>query len=440
MTERREFIKSAVIGAAAAMQGAAQDRPLRVGFLGTGNRGGALLGPVLRIPWVQVTALCDVDEAALAKGVDRVQSAGQPKPATFTGSKEAYRRLVERNDVDAVIVATPWQYHVPMAVAAMKAGKAVGVEVPAAQTVEECWELLESRDKTGSPCMMLENWSFRRDNLAVLNMIRLGLLGEIVHCHCAHGNDCVNRTPWYFDRQGNARWGGEYLIRRNCDQYPTHSLGPVLSWMDINCGDALDSIISVASRSLGINHYFEKTLGADNPAAKRHYAQGDIVSSVIRTKRGNTIVLNNDMQLPRPYDNRWMIQGTEGVYSEERNSIYLWRRSPKVHEWEAFPPYQEKYDHTWWKPVKSNRPGVDQTAAGHGGTDPLLTYKYLEAVRDKQPLPLSLEDGLTMSVVVPLSQESIAGGSKPVSFPDFTRGRWQTAKPYFAVDVAVALA
>lgn len=440
MTERREFIKSAVMGAAAAMQVVAQDRPLRVGFIGTGNRGGALLGPVLRIPWAQVTALCDVDEAMLAKAQDRVQSAGQPRPATFTGSKDAYRRLVERNDVDAVIVATPWQYHVPMALAAMKAGKAVGVEVPISQSVEDCWALLETRDKTGSPCMMLENWSFRRDNLAVLNMIRLGLLGEIVHCHCAHGNDCVNRTPWYFDRQGNARWGGEYLIRRNCDQYPTHSLGPVLSWMDINCGDALDSIISVASRSLGISHYFEKTLGADHPAAKRHYAQGDIVSSVIKTKRGSTIVLNNDMQLPRPYDNRWMIQGTEGVYSEERNSIYMWRRSPKVHEWEAFPPYQAKYDHTWWKPVKSDKPGGDQTAAGHGGTDPLLMYKFLEAVRAKQPLPLSLEDGLTMSVVVPLSEESIAGGSKAVPFPDFTRGKWKTAKPYFAVDAGAALA
>jgi predicted dehydrogenase len=439
MTERRDFIKTSLAGAAS-LPALAQDRPVRVGMLGTGNRGGSLMGRVLRVPWAQVTALCDIDEAALAKAQDAVQTAGQPKPATYTGSPEAYRKLLDRNDVDAVIVATPWEFHVPMALHAMQAGKAVGVEVPAAQTVEDCWKLLETRDKTKVPCMMLENWSFRRDNLAVLNMIRLGMLGEIVHCHAAHGNDCVNRTPWYFDRQGNARWGGQYLINRNCDQYPTHSLGPVLSWMDINCGDAFDSIITMASRSLGINHYFAETLGAANPAATRHYAQGDIATSMIRTKRGNTIVLNNDMQLPRPYDNRWMIQGTEGVYSEERNSIYLWRRSPKQHEWEQFKPYQDKYEHAWWRPMKSTGSGNDQTAAGHGGTDPLLIYKFLEAVKDKQPMPLSLEDGLTMSVVVPLSRDSIAGGSKPVAFPDFTRGRWKSAKPSFAVDMSSAKA
>jgi len=433
-TERRDFLKTAAAGAAASMPMFAQDRPLRAGFIGTGNRGGSLMGTSMRFPWLQITALCDVDEAAVAKQQDRLQSAKRPKAATFTGAPDAYRRLLDRNDVDVVVIATPWELHVPMAVAAMKAGKAVGIEVPVAQTVEECWQLLETRDRTGMPCMMLENWSFRRDNLAVLNMIRLGLLGEIVHCHSAHGNDCVNRTPWYFTRQGDVRWSGRHLVEQNRDQYPTHSLGPVLSWMDINCGDAMDSIITVASRSLGINHYFAETLGKDHPAAKRKYAQGDIASSLIKTKKGNTIVLNNDMQLPRPYDNRWMIQGTEGVYSEERNSIYLWRRSPKAHEWEPFGPYQSQYEHTWWKPVGEVRTGGDQLAAGHGGTDPLLMFKFFESVRDKKPTPLTLEDGLTMSVVVPLSEESVAGGSKPVSFPDFTKGKWQTAKPYFAMD------
>jgi hypothetical protein len=196
----------------------------------------------------------------------------------------------------------------------------------------------------------------------------------------------------------------------------------------------MDSIITVASRSLGINHYFAETLGKDHPAARRKYAQGDIASSLLKTKKGNTIVLNNDMQLPRPYDNRWMIQGTEGVYSEERNSIYLWRRSPKAHEWEPFGPYQEKYEHVWWKPVGEVKTGGDQLAAGHGGTDPLLLFNFFSAVRDRKPLPLTLEDSLTMSVVVPLSEQSIAGGSKPVAFPDFTRGKWKTAKPYFAMD------
>ncbi|MCX6622108.1 MAG: gfo/Idh/MocA family oxidoreductase, partial [Acidobacteria bacterium] len=169
-------------------------------------------------------------------------------------------------------------------------------------------------------------------------------------------------------------------------------------------------------------------------AATRHYRQGDIVSSMIKTKNGNTIVLNNDMQLPRPYDDRWMIQGTEGVYSQEHNSVYLWRRSPKEHEWEQFPPYQDRYDHSWWRPQASVRAPGDPIAAGHGGTDHILMRKFFEAVRDRTPPPLSLEDGLTMSVIIPLSGESIAKGSTPVKFPDFTDGRWKTARPYFALD------
>ena len=152
--------------------------------------------------------------------------------------------------------------------------------------------------------MMLENWSFRRDNLAVLNMIRAGLLGEINHCHCAHSHDC---KYWYFDADGNPRWSGNYLLNRNADQYPTHSLGPVLSWMDLNCGDYPAYLTSTATRSLSIPHYFAKKFGPDHPAAKMKVKQADIVTSVVKTIRGNTIVINNDMQSPRPYDNRWEI-------------------------------------------------------------------------------------------------------------------------------------
>ena len=366
-------------------------------------------------------------------GAGPAADGGPSQGETYLG-EDAYRQMLAREDVDAVIIATPWKDHAPMAVDAMRARKWVGVEVPAAQTVEECWQMLRVSEETGSKCMMLENWSFRRDNLAVLNMIRKGLFGEIVHCHCAHGHDCVNSSPWYFDRKGNVRWPGQSLIDRNCDQYPTHSLGPVLSWMNINCGDALDTIVSMANRSLGINHYFSRVLGPESEAARRHYRQGDIVSSLIKTKNGNTIVLNNDMQLPRPYDDRWMIQGTEGVYSEEHNSIYLWKRSPKEHEWEPFPPYQQQHDHAWWRPEAERRVAGDPIAAGHGGADHVLMRKFYQAVRNRTELPLSLIDGLTMSVIIPLSGESIAKGSMPVRFPDFTKGQWKTNRPYFAIE------
>jgi predicted dehydrogenase len=273
--------------------------------------------------------------------------------------------------------------------------------------------------------MMLENWSFLRPNLAVLKMIREGLLGEIVHCHCAHSHNCIY---WYFDKEGNPRWSGQHLLRRNADQYPTHSVGPVLSWMDINCGDAFAILTSTATRSLGINNDFRKKFGPDHPAAKRAYRQGDIVTSVVKTARGNSIVINNDMQLPRPYDNRWMIQGTEGLYDEARDAVYLAGRSPKYEQWEPFAPYQEKYDHAWWKQLQASSPG-----SGHGGTDYLELKLFIDAVAARTPPPIDVYDSVTMSVITPLSEQSIASGGAPVPCPDFTRGQWKTRQPAFAI-------
>lgn len=422
---RRTFVG----GAIAALS--AQSKPVRLGIVGTGNRGTSLLGMALRAPGVQVPALCDIDQANLERAQARVVKSGQPNPDGYTGAPDSYKRLMERKDLDAVLIATPWRWHAPMGVFAMQCGKYTGIEVPAALTVEECWQLLETHEKTGVPCMMMENWSFRRDNLAVLNMIRAGLLGTTVHCHCAHSHDCVDH--WFFDKQGNIRWGGEYLIHRNADQYPTHSLGPVLSWMDINRGDAFDTMASTATASRGINDYFRRKFGAGHPNAKREYKQGDIVTSVVRTKQGKTIVINYDMQLPRPYDNRWMVQGTRGIYREQPGTVYIEGRTARYHEWEPFEPYQAEFDHKWWKPAAQGQPEADPLAGGHGGTDDLEVRLFLAAARDRTPTPLDLYDSLTMSAVIGVSEASIAKGGLPLPFPDFTRGRWQTNKPYFAL-------
>lgn len=422
--ERRTFLGSMAAGLA-------QERPVRLGIVGTGNRGTALLGMALRAPGVEITALCDTDAANLERAEARAVKAGRAKPALYTGSPEAYKRLMERKDLDAVLIATPWHWHTPMAVFAMQAGKYTGVEVPAALTVEECWQLLETHEKTRTPCMMMENWSFRRDNLAVLNMIRAGLLGETVHCHCAHSHDCVDH--WFFDKEGNIRWGGEYLVKRNADQYPTHSLGPVLSWMNINRGDAFDTMASTATASRGINDYFRRKFGADHPNAKRTYKQGDIVTSVVKTKLGKTIVINYDMQLPRPYDNRWMIQGTMGIYREQPDTVYVEGRTPRYHEWEAFAPYQAEFDHQWWRPVHAGPAGTDPLAGGHGGTDDLEVRLFLEAARNRTATPLDIYDSLTMSAVIGMSEASIAQGGAPLAFPDFTRGKWKTNRPYFGM-------
>jgi hypothetical protein len=426
--DRRAFVAGGLAAGAAAV---GQAREVRVGIVGTGNRGSSLLGMSLRAPGVRVAALCDTDQANLERAQAQAVRAGQAKPEGYTGSPESYKKLMDRQDLDAVLIAAPWQWHTPMAVHSMQAGKYTGVEVPAALTVEECWALVETQEKTRTQCMMMENWSFRRDNLAVLNMIRQGLLGTMVHCHAAHSHDCIDH--WFFDAQGNMRWGGEFLVRRNCDQYPTHGVGPVLSWLDINRGDSFESLASTATASRGINEYFIRKFGAGHPNAKRTYRQGDIVTSVARTRLGKTVVVNYDMQLPRPYDNRWMIQGTRGLYCEQRLSVYVAGRSPKYHEWEPFEPYQKEFDHRWWKPVQTEAGATDPLAGGHGGTDDLEVRLFLAAARDKTPTPLDIYDSVTMSAVIGLSEASIAKGSAPVEFPDFTRGGWKSWRPYFAM-------
>jgi len=282
---------------ASAQESAKSPKTVRVGMIGVGGRGTGLLRLLASMEGVQFPAVCDINAKAAERAQDIVEKSGRPKPEAYTKGDTHYKDLIARDDLNAVVIATPWEWHTPMAVDGMKAGKYVGVEVPAAMTMEECWDLVKTSEATGVPCMMLENWSFRRDNLAVLNMIRQGLFGEIVHCHCAHSHNCMH---WYFDREGQPRWSAEHLARRNCDLYPTHSLGPVLSWMDINCGDRFDYLTATATRPLGVKLQLAEKFGPDHPVLKREFAHGDIITSVVKTVKGNTLVINNDMQLPRP--------------------------------------------------------------------------------------------------------------------------------------------
>jgi len=407
---------------------AEQPKIVRVGLVGTGNRGRSLLSVLLEMEGVEVPALCDINLQKLAAAQDMVVKAGRNQPEGYSKDEYVFQQLMGRDDLDAVIIATPWKWHTPMAVYGMKAGKYAGVEVPAAQTLEDCWQLVNTSQETRVPCMMLENWSFRRDNLAVLNMIRQGLLGEIVHCHCAHSHDCIDH--WFFDADTGAdRWSAEYLLKRNRDQYPSHQLGPVISWMDIGCGDYFDYLTSTATDGFGINDYFIRKFGPDHPNAKLKYAQGDVVTTVVRTKKGKSLVINYDMQLPRPYDNRWTIQGTRGIYNEQRNSVYLTGQSPQYHQWESFDPYQEKYEHGWWKAIKG-----EAGQFSHEGTDYLELIHFLKAVRQKTQTPLDVYDAVIMSVTGPLSELSIAQGSAPVKVPDFTRGKWKTNQRSFALE------
>ncbi len=433
-TSRREFLKtngtlglSAVLGTVAfsGSAGAAPRKKVRLGIIGIGGRGNGLLGNLLGMKDdVEIGAVCDIFPARAQGARQRVIGAGMPAPEVYSGDENVWKKLVDRDDLDAVIITTYWEWHTPMAVYAMKAGKYAGVEVPAAYTLDECWELVRTYEETGVPCMMLENWSFRSDNLAVLNMIRLGLLGQIMHCHCAHSHDCIDH--WFFDRQtGRDRWPAKYLVKHNRDQYPTHQLGPVISWMDINCGDYFDYVTATATDAVGINEYFATKFGPDHPNAKRKFAQGDIVTTTVRTKKGKSIIINYDMQLPRPYDNRWLIQGTRGLYNEQRDAVYIKGKSPEYHKWEPFGPYHGKYRHAWTR---------EPALGGHGGTDVRELRLFVDAVKNRTQTPIDVYDSVIMCVHGPLSEASIAQGGAPVKVPDFTSGRWKTNKPRFALD------
>lgn len=424
--DRRSFLGVAVASLVSA--DAAAEGSVRVGVVGVGNRGSSLLRLLLSMKDVSIPALCDINVPRLAAGQEKVHQSGQPKPEGYSRNEHDFERLMSRNDLDAVVIATPWEWHVPMAVYSMKAGKYTACEVPAALTFEECWSLIHTHEQTGVPYMMLENWCYREDNLAVLNMIRQGLLGEVVHCHCAYSHDCVS---WYFDEKGYPKWSGDFLTKRNANPEPTHAIGPAMSWMNLNCGDYFAYATSTASRPLGIYSELTRQFGQNHPSAKQKYLQGDIVTTVIKTHKGNTIVVNNDMQLPRPYDNRWLIQGTLGLYSEEHNAVHL-AGETKGDQWEPFDAYQTKFEHSLWKSIPTDAP-----EGGHGGADYLVVKEFVKAVKNRTQPPIDVYDSVLMSSIIPLSQESIAKASAPVPCPDFTNGKWQTRKPSFAVQMDV---
>ena len=398
-------------------------RLIKVGLIGAGKRGTKLLSYLLATEGVEITAICDEVRSAAEEAAGICTVSGRKMPSVYGGEKDSVSGLLDNEHPDAVIITTYWDSHASIALHAMRNGIYPGIDVPAALTVEDLWQLVETSEETGIPCMMLENWSFRKDNLAVLNMIRKGMFGSIVHCQCAHSHNCIDH--WFFDRTtGEPQWQAEYLMKYNRSQYPTHAVGPVISWMDINRGDIFNEIYTVTSAPIGINEYFIKKFGEDHPNAKAKYRQGDIVTSLLTTRMGKTLVINNDLQLPRPYANRWMLQGTRGVYDEEKNAIYLADHSPDYQKWEQWQTYEEKYNHRWWQ---TEFPSPDIR-----GADFIMLNQFIDAVRINGPVPLDIYDSAVMSAIVELSGIS-AEKKMPVPFPDFTKGKWKTNKPYFAI-------
>jgi predicted dehydrogenase len=420
-------LAGAVALPASAQSGAPLRRALRVGFIGVGSRGTGLLRTMLKFPDVEVPAVSDINETALSRATSLVEAAGKKRPETYGAGVDDWKRLVAREDLDAVINAGPWELHAPMSVETMKAGKYAATEVPAATTVQQCWDMVNASEQTGMPCMILENVCFFRNALLILNMIRKGLFGELTHCEGGYQHDVRSAFLSRGGERGPAgevTWRGMHAVRNNGNLYPTHPLGPIAWWLDINRGDRFTYLTSMSSKSRGIRNYAARQYGADHPNARREYALGDVNVTLIRSENGATVTLYHDTSSPRPYDLILRVQGTEGIYMGTLDKFYFEGRSPKKDQWEDAERYYREYEHPLWRDLAE-----EARNQGHGGADYIEIHQFLKAVRNRTQTPIDVYDTATWSCIYPLTVQSVAARSQPVEVPDFTRGKWKTRKP-----------
>ena len=440
---RRDFIKKTAIGGAAlslapniAFGQISQNSKVRLGFIGVGGRGRSHLGNILKRDDVLVPAICDIDPAAIEQSLNMITEAGQEKPAVYSESENSFRDLLLREDIDGVIISTPWLWHTPMTVAAMEAGKYAGVEVSAAMTLAECWDLVNTYEKTRVPVMILENVCYRRDVMAVLNMVRQNVFGELLHARCGYRHSLLDvkfdpGVSFGEGASGEARWRTQHSLHRNADLYPTHGVGPIAKMLNINRGNAFLTLTSHATKARGLHEYIvnHPEGGPDHPNAKLEWALGDIITSTINTANGETIIVTHDTNSPKPYSLDFEVQGTRGLteFDMHKKRIYVEGIS-EHHQWDEMDEWLAKYDHPLWKKY-----GEYAEGSGHGGMDFFVDHAFVETVKRKALPPLDVYDAAAWSAITPLSERSIAEGNAPQHFPDFTRGNWIKRKPVFAL-------
>jgi len=396
---------------------------VKVGMIGLGARTETLLATMFELQdEVRVTAICDYLDEKIAKIHGIFDKRNCPRPAAY----KDYHDLINDKNVDAVLVPTSWNSHLGIAKDAMAAGKYVGIEVGGASSIDELWELVHASEKTGVSCMMLENCCYGREELMVLNMARMGMLGELVYCECGYEHD-LSEMAWNGSRTERAI----HNCCRNADLYPTHGLGPIAKILHINRGNRFLSLTSSATKARG----FE--LAAKEHGIDQKYHIGDVVTTVIKCANGENITLTHGISLPRPYSRDCRVQGTKGIWLENAKSIYIEGRSPKYekldvagnpytcHDWEPQEKYYEEFDHPIWKAFRDNQIG------GHGGMDALSLRAFFDAVRNRTVTPIDVYDVAAWMSVTALSEQSIALGSMPVAFPDFTNGKWIAREPLF---------
>lgn len=443
--KRRDFIKNgaaATAGFTILPTGAlfAKDTgKVRLCYIGVGARGMNHIREGLLRDDVEIVAVCDTQEWALKNCRTAIAKAGRPEAKEYTGALDAYKAMLDRKDIDAVIISTPWQFHHEQAIYAMNAGKYVGCEVIAGLTVKEHWDIVKTSEKTGIPYMTLENVCYRRDVLAALNMVRQGVFGELVHLEGGYQHDLrevlFNNGKQYYgggvefgpNALSEAQWRTQFNIDVDGDLYPTHGAGPVMQYLNVNRGNRFTNLVSFSSKARGLAAYVEKQ-SPGHPNAKINYKNGDVTTTLLNCANGETVMLTHDTHLPRPYSIGFRVQGTDGLWMDVNKSVHIEGVS-KPHTWDKAEDWFKKYDHPLWKKYENNAIG-----AGHGGMDWFVFNAFIIAVKDKKQTPIDVYDSVTMSVIAPLSTKSLKEGNKPQEFPDFTQGKWKERKNTFALD------
>lgn len=393
---------------------------IKVGVVGLGRRGDIIVQHCLaKMADVDVVTICDGYEPYLEKTAKYFDNEGKKRPKFTTN----YDDIVNDEEIDAVVILTGWEDHIPLAKKAMRKGKYTAIEVGCAFDLNECFELLEIHEQTGAQLMMLENCCYGRYEMMALNMVKQGLFGEIVHCDGGYRHNLIDEELFKAIDDEHPHYRINSYIHRNCEQYPTHELGPICKVLNINRGNRLMKLSSFASKAAGLKEGAKRVLGADSKWANIDYKQGDIVTTVITCANGETIRLTLDTTLPRPYYSRdFTVRGTKGLCSEERNSVVLEGMAEPVEN--NLEEMYEKYDHPLWK--EYTECGISE---GHGGMDWLLIRAFVESVKNNTAPPIDIFDTLTMLSIAPLSEASISCGGMPVEIPDFTRGRWISREP-----------
>ncbi|MGA2137133.1 MAG: Gfo/Idh/MocA family oxidoreductase [Bryobacteraceae bacterium] len=396
---------------------------VRMGLIGCGERGSSMLEEYLGVEGLTVTAVCDVVKDKALKAQATVERAGRRPPAVYANGERDFENLVKRDDVDFVYIPSPWEWHVPMALAAMNNGKHAFVEVPAAFTLEDCWKLVDTSEKTRRHCLMLENCCYGENELLVLNMIRAGLFGDLLYGEGAYLHDLRRLL---FEDASEGLWRRFPHTKHNGNLYPTHGLGPVANYMGCNRGDRFDYMVSMSTPERGLDAWRAAHVPKDSPKWKEKYICGDLNTSLIKTANGLVITVQHDVVNPHPYDRINRIAGVKGIFCDYPPRIYF-DGAPKE-EYATIDQFKAEYQHPLWKKEGE----MARKLGGHGGMDYLMVYRLVECMRKGLPPDFDVYDAAAWSAPGPLSEASVAQGSAPVKFPDFTRGRWKEKRGWLA--------